>query len=226
MLTRVLAVTGAVVASLAVAAPAQAEPREPVHSQVITVRVATASSTSGVLEAWQWDSAAGEYARVLGPMSAFVGEDGVGRASERVSRTPAGTFSLTEAFGRYRDPGAHLPYRRVGLSDWWVSDVRSGKYNTYQRCSPGDRCGFDQSRSEQLGAIAVYGYAVVIDYNRAPIVKGDGSAFFLHVSEGRPTQGCVSVSAGQMKRIITWLRPADTPAISIGVGTNAYAELH
>lgn len=226
MLTRVLAVTGAVVASLAVAVPAQAEPREPVHSQVITVRVATASSTSGVLEAWQWDSAAGEYARVLGPMTAFVGEDGVGRASERVSRTPAGTFSLTEAFGRYRDPGAHLPYRRVGLSDWWVSDVRSGKYNTYQRCSPGDRCGFDQSRSEQLGAIAVYGYAVVIDYNRAPIVKGDGSAFFLHVSEGRPTQGCVSVSAGQMKRIITWLRPADTPAISIGVGTDAYAELH
>lgn len=226
MLTRVLAVTGAVVASLVVAVPAQAEPREPVHSQVITVRVATASSTSGVLEAWQWDSAAGEYARVLGPMTAFVGEDGVGRASERVSRTPAGTFSLTEAFGRYRDPGAHLPYRRVGLSDWWVSDVRSGKYNTYQRCSPGDRCGFDQSRSEQLGAIAVYGYAVVIDYNRAPIVKGDGSAFFLHVSEGRPTQGCVSVSAGQMKRIITWLRPAGTPAISIGVGTNAYAELH
>lgn len=226
MLTRVLAVTGAVVASLVVAVPAQAEPREPVHSQVITVRVATASSTSGVLEAWQWDSAAGEYARVLGPMTAFVGEDGVGRASERVSRTPAGTFSLTEAFGRYRDPGAHLPYRRVGLSDWWVSDVRSGKYNTYQRCSPGDRCGFDQSRSEQLGAIAVYGYAVVIDYNRAPIVKGDGSAFFLHVSEGRPTQGCVSVSAGQMKRIITWLRPADTPAISIGVGTDAYAELH
>lgn len=226
MLTRVLAVTGAVVASLVVAVPAQAEPRAPVHSQVITVRVATASSTSGVLEAWQWDSAAGEYARVLGPMTAFVGEDGVGRASERVSRTPAGTFSLTEAFGRYRDPGAHLPYRRVGLSDWWVSDVRSGKYNTYQRCSPGDRCGFDQSRSEQLGAIAVYGYAVVIDYNRAPIVKGDGSAFFLHVSEGRPTQGCVSVSAGQMKRIITWLRPADTPAISIGVGTDAYAELH
>lgn len=225
MLTRVLAATGAVVASLAVAVPAHAEPREPVHSQVLTVRVATASSTSGVLEAWQWDSAAGEYARVLGPMTAYVGEDGVGRASERVSRTPAGTFSLSEAFGRYRDPGAHLPYRRVGLSDWWVSDVRSGKYNTYQRCSPGDRCGFDQSRSEQLGAVAAYGYAVVIDYNRLPVVRGDGSAFFLHVSEGRPTQGCVSVAERHMKRIVTWLLPEESPVISIGVGAAAYAVL-
>jgi L,D-peptidoglycan transpeptidase YkuD (ErfK/YbiS/YcfS/YnhG family) len=31
----------------------------------------------------------------------------------------------------------------------------------------------------------------VIDYNRSPAVPGKGSAFFLHVSTGKPTTGCV-----------------------------------
>ena len=205
--------------------PANAEPRVPEHLQVITVRVADADATKGILEAWEWNAGQGSYVRALGPVGAFVGKEGVGVASERTSRTPEGVFSVTEAFGRYSDPGAQMPYRRVGLSDWWVSDVRSGKYNTYQRCTPGGRCGFDQSKSEQLGAVDAYGYALVIDYNRSPVVKGRGSAFFLHVTEGRPTEGCVSIAERQMKSLLRWLRPASTPVISIGVGPQAYAVL-
>lgn len=225
MITRLVAFACAVAAGISIAGPAGAEPREPEHLQVITVRVATAESTRGTIEAWTWNESSGRYVRTLGPIGAYVGSDGVGRASERTSRTPAGVFTVTEAFGRFRDPGTLLPYRRVGLSDWWVSDVRSAKYNTFQNCSPGARCGFDQSRSEQLGAVNAYGYSVVIDYNRAPVVRGAGSAFFLHVSEGKPTEGCVSIARRQLQSLLTWLRPDAAPLISIGIGEDAYAVL-
>lgn len=225
VITRLLAVTCAVGLGLATAGTVHAEPREPEHQQVITVRVASPDATRGILEAWDWSETTGGFVRVIGPLRAYVGKDGVGRASERVSRTPAGTFTLTEAFGTEADPGTRLPYVRVGLSDWWVSDVNSGKYNTLQHCTPGARCGFSQAQSEQLGAIDLYDHAIVIDYNREPVVKGAGSAFFLHVTEFAPTQGCVSITEPALERILRWLRPDRSPVISIGVGADAYAVL-
>ena len=194
----------AAVAVLAVSAIPAASAAPPQHpDQVITVSVTSSTATSGVLEAWERQGE--EFTRVRGPVQVYVGEDGVGLASERRSRTPRGVFALTEAFGLARDPGTALPYTRVGLSHWWVSDVRSPHYNTMRVCSPGASCDFRQSRSEQLGAIDAYRYAIVIDYNRDPVVPGRGSAFFLHVSEGKPTQGCISMSGTDMKWLLRWL---------------------
>jgi len=218
-------VAAALAVGLGVCSPVYAEPREPEHRQVVTVRVVDSGSTKGVLEGWAWSDTRGTYLRVLGPLTAYVGEDGVGRASERVSRTPVGVFTLTEAFGTEANPGTRLPYRRVGSSDWWVSDVNSAKYNTFQQCTPGARCGFDQSRSEQLGTIDLYDHAVVIDYNRTPVVKGAGSAFFLHVTGFEPTQGCVSITEPSLERLLRWLNPDKSPVISIGVGRQAYDAL-
>jgi len=175
-----------------------------------------------VLKVWRWSAKKDRYVRVGKPMRAFVGSAGVGQASEYVSRTPAGVFTLTEAFGRLRDPGTRLPYQRVDLSSWWVSDVSSPHYNTYRECSPGAWCGFRQSRSEQLGAISLYSHSLVIDYNRDPIIPGAGSAFFLHESEGKATQGCVSITRDELVRILRWLNPRAEPVISIGVRRSAY----
>ena len=213
----------ATVALTAFAAPtvAAAPPAHP--DQVITVSVPSATATTGVLEAWERRGA--EFTRVRGPVPVYVGEEGVGLASERRSRTPRGVFALTEAFGLARDPGTALPYTRVGLSHWWVSDVRSPHYNRMRMCTPGASCGFRQSRSEQLGAIGAYRYAIVIDYNREPVVPGRGSAFFLHVTEGRPTQGCISMSTTDLKWLLRWLAPADDPVISINIGDFAYSVL-
>lgn len=208
----------------ATAIPAQAAPPAG-HEQVITVRVSSASATSGVLEAWKWSPKLGDYRRVLGPVVAYVGADGVGKASEYSSRTPAGVFAITEAFGRAANPGTQVPYRQVDSSDWWVSDVGSAKYNTFQHCPLGRSCGFDKGASEQLGAISLYEYAAVIDYNRRPAVPGKGSAFFLHVTAYEPTQGCVSIEKSTLVRLLTWLKPSRSPVISIGIGNAAYAPL-
>ena len=213
----------ATLAFAAITAAPYATAATPKHRQIVTVSVKTPTSTFGVLRKWRWSTKKDRYIRVGKPVRAFVGSAGVGRASEYVNRTPAGVFTLTEAFGRLPDPGTRLPYRRIDLSSWWVSDVSSPHYNTYRECSPGAWCGFAQSRSEQLGAISLYSHAVVIDSNRDPITPGAGSAFFLHESEGKATQGCVSITRNELVRVLQWLRPRKQPVISIGVGSAAYA---
>jgi len=63
----------------------------------------------------------------------------------------------------------------------------------------------------------------VIDYNRDPLVPGAGSAFFLHVSEGKPTQGCISINEVKLVALLKWLDPKKKPVISIGVSRSTYA---
>jgi L,D-peptidoglycan transpeptidase YkuD (ErfK/YbiS/YcfS/YnhG family) len=209
--------------SEATAAPPAADPEgstlplpvEPPGSQVVTVVAASSSSTSAQLTAWQLGDDG--WTAVLGPVTARVGSAGVGRASEGSARTPAGTFGLTEAFGRAGDPGTALPYRVVDGDDWWVSDPASPRYNQYAECAPGS-CDFDEAAGENLAAAgAVYDSAVVIDYNRGG-TPGAGSAFFLHVTNGAPTAGCVAIDRGSVQALLRWLDPGAAPVVSIGVG--------
>jgi L,D-peptidoglycan transpeptidase YkuD (ErfK/YbiS/YcfS/YnhG family) len=191
--------------------------------QIVTVAVTDARATTGVLQAWERRGDA--FVRVHRPVRVYVGREGVGRASESRARTPRGVFALSSAFGRLRNPGTALPYTRVGMSHWWVSDVLSRHYNTMRVCRPGASCGFRQTNSEQLGAIDAYAHAIVIDYNTDPVAPGRGSAFFLHVSEGEPTAGCVSMSKSDLVRLMRWLTPDRDPVISINVGDAAYSVL-
>ncbi|WP_018684874.1 L,D-transpeptidase family protein [Actinokineospora enzanensis] len=184
-------------------------------NQVITVIAPTATSTTATLTAWRRTSTG--WAAEIGPVGAYVGKAGVGRASEAGTKTPAGVWTLTEAFGNKPGLGTPLPYRQVDASDWWVSDVHSPLYNTPYRCAPGT-CPFDERAGEDLGRVGVaYDRAVVMDYNRDPVVTGAGSAFFLHVSTGRPTAGCVSVPAPTVDAIVAWLDPGSHPVIDIAV---------
>ncbi|GLZ41352.1 hypothetical protein Acsp05_49760 [Actinokineospora sp. NBRC 105648] len=184
--------------------------------QLITVVAKTAGSQSAVLTGWRRSE--GGWVAEIGPVSAFVGSAGIGIASEGSTRTPVGVHTLTEAFGHKPSNGTRLPYRRVDDSDWWVSDVHSPLYNTYQRCAPGT-CPFNEAAGEDLGKVGyAYDRAVVIDYNRNPAVSGRGSAFFLHVSTGGPTAGCVSIPAAALDSVLTWLDPNAHPVIDIGVG--------
>ncbi|MGW4535998.1 L,D-transpeptidase family protein [Nocardia sp. NPDC004340] len=183
--------------------------------QVITVTSESADATTATLSAW--DRVGAQWVRAVGPLRADVGAQGIGPASESATRSPAGIWSLTEAFGIAADNGTRLPYRRVTTSDWWVSDTASRYYNTHYSCAPGS-CPFDESAGEDLGSAGpAYDHAVVIDYNRAPVVAGAGSAYFLHVGDGHPTAGCVAVPAADLDRLMRWLDPARGPVIDIAV---------
>lgn len=211
-----IAVTGVVLVDRpepAGAAPATA-------GVVVTVSVPSAAATRGLLQVWQRQGN-GTYRSAYGPTTAWVGSQGVGTTREGLGRTPAGVHTLTEAFGTAADPGTGLPYRRVDGNDWWVSDTASAYYNTHRRCAPGS-CPFREAAGERL-AIPAYQHAAVIDHNRSPVRKGAGSAFFLHVANGKPTADCVAIGVTHLQRVLRLLTPAARPVISIGVGSAATA---
>jgi L,D-peptidoglycan transpeptidase YkuD (ErfK/YbiS/YcfS/YnhG family) len=130
--------------------------------------------------------------------SGNVGSRGVGQAREGSSRTPKGSYSLGFAFGT-SNPGTKLPFKKITPKSYWISDVNDPQYNTWQErdsSSPSD---------EHLEDYPVqYQYSIVINYNNG---IGGGSAFFLHVGNGRPTAGCVAVSRDVMVQFMQRIVP-------------------
>ena len=97
--------------------------------------------------------------------------------------------------------------------DYWVGDSSSPYYNTWQSGPPNGRFGY----AEKLWTMPEsYRHAVVIDYNRSPVVPGRGSAIFLHVWNENPTSGCVAIDLDRLVEIMRWLDPAKHPKIAIG----------
>jgi L,D-peptidoglycan transpeptidase YkuD (ErfK/YbiS/YcfS/YnhG family) len=195
-------------AGVTAATPAAAYPTT--ANQLITVRVSSPTATVGQLRAY--DRVNGAWKLRIGPVTARVGGAGVGRASEGSTRTPAGDYRMTEAFGRQRNPGTKMPYFTATTRDWWDGNTTSPTYNqhVWRTTSPG-------GASENLyNAGAVYDYAAVIGYN-VNGTPGAGSAFFVHVSNGSSTAGCVAVSRTTMVQLLRWMDPAKDPWIRIGV---------
>jgi L,D-peptidoglycan transpeptidase YkuD (ErfK/YbiS/YcfS/YnhG family) len=179
----------------------------------------SSSATTAVLTAWQ-RSGNGTWSVAYGPYPAWVGSEGIGTASEYHSRTPRGTFTLTQAFGRLANPArpTNLPYHLSQPNDWWVSDVNSSQYNTLQNCVK-SACPFNTSVSEHIYyEVPYYNYAVVMDVNRWPAVPGGGSAYFLHVTDHTPTAGCVAIDQANLIKVMRWLDPAQHPRIADGIG--------
>jgi L,D-peptidoglycan transpeptidase YkuD (ErfK/YbiS/YcfS/YnhG family) len=184
--------------------------------QVITVEAQSPLSQRAVLRTWQLASD-GRYVQVFPPVLAWVGVNGVRPTREGLGRTPVGIFTMTQAFGNQPNNGTRLPYVYVERDDWWDENPVSPHYNrlVVSPVSPG-------GDSENLyDAGIAYAHAVVINYNTNPVVKGAGSGFFLHVSFGSATEGCVAISEDHLDQIMRWLNPSLHPVISINVGAKA-----
>ncbi|HEY2298536.1 MAG TPA: hypothetical protein VGH43_12460 [Jatrophihabitans sp.] len=188
-------------------------------TRVITVKARATWKTVATLQAWR-KAPGGGWLRVGKPAAAHIGSQGMTRSpSESKSATPIGSFTLTQAFGYAGNPGTRLHFFRTNGEDWWISQ-RGSLYNTHRHCWSG--CGFRQgSPNEHLYyERPFYKYAVVIDYNtrNSPggVRQGAGSAFFLHVTDGNPTAGCVAIREARLKPIMRWLLPSRHPRILIG----------
>lgn len=207
-------------AALIVACPPSRVEAATVPGQVITVQAASTHSRTAVVRTWHLD-ADGHYLQVHQPVMAEVGVNGVRPTREGLGRTPVGVFTLTRAFGSDPNDGTRLPYVRTGPDDWWDENPASVRYNELVRStvSPG-------GASERLYYSGLsYSRAVVINYNMDPVVKGAGSGFFLHVSLGVATEGCVAIPAADLRWVMRWLNPKEDPVISIGVGRAALGEV-
>ncbi|MFF2650070.1 L,D-transpeptidase family protein [Streptomyces sp. NPDC058045] len=117
-------------------------------------------------------------------------------------RSPIGVFTLTDAGGRLRDPGARLPYHRS--QDFTVEGL-----------------GFN---GESLDGS--FDYVVAINYNREPgtspldrarpLGADRGGGIWLHVDHDGPTHGCVALSERHMRQLLLLLDPARHPVVVMG----------
>jgi L,D-peptidoglycan transpeptidase YkuD (ErfK/YbiS/YcfS/YnhG family) len=186
--------------------------------QVVTITATSLLATTATGQAWQRTSHGWQP---YGPrFVAHLGNGGLS-ANERESSTstPIGSFTLTQAFGRMPNPGTRLPYFQTTPADWWISQPGT-LYNTHQVCAVPPCRFITGSPNAQLFYVRPqYDLAVVIDYNRAPAVQGAGSGIFLHVTSGRPTNGCVSIPVQDLEMVMRWLEPTQQPRILIGAAT-------
>ena len=151
-----------------------------------------------------------------------VGEKGfasVGEKREGDGKTPSGIFPLGIAFGYDPSVATRMPYRQATDDDFWVDDVNSEEYNKWVKGEP-DAASWEKMKRED----DQYKYGVVIEYNTQPIVKGNGSAIFLHVwRPGESTAGCLSMSEEMILKILAWLDPDKKPLVIMGTESELIA---
>jgi L,D-peptidoglycan transpeptidase YkuD (ErfK/YbiS/YcfS/YnhG family) len=152
---------------------------------------------------------------VFVPFDGSIGKKGFAPFQKKLEgdgKSPSGIFPLGTAFGYAPLITTKMPYRQASDDDFWVDDPNSQDYNKWIKGKPNAASWERMKRDDDH-----YKYGIVIEYNMHPVVKGKGSAIFLHVwNRGGATLGCVSVSEDMMIRLLGWLDPAKNPLIVMG----------
>jgi L,D-peptidoglycan transpeptidase YkuD (ErfK/YbiS/YcfS/YnhG family) len=115
--------------------------------------------------------------------------------------TPIGLLPLRRVLyraDRVARPRAAVPVEPLAPTDGWCDDPAHADYNTMVTLP-------HPARHEALWrADAVYDVIGVLGWNDQPVVRGRGSAIFLHVArpDYAPTQGCVALALADVLALL------------------------
>lgn len=140
-----------------------------------------------------------------------LGRGGV-RADKREGdgATPAGLLALRRVYYRADRgpiPAAAVPIEPLAADDGWCDDAGHADYNRPVRLPHG-------ARHEVLWRDdALYDVIGVLGWNDAPVLRGRGSAIFLHLARAdyAPTEGCVALAGADLR----WLLGAGVTALRV-----------
>lgn len=177
-------------------------------SQAVVVR-----PEGGVKARVQWYEKQNDIWAQVREEPAVIGRAGFaasGQKREGDRKTPAGVFELGTAFGIDAKIDSKMPYRQTTDEDKFIDDVQSDQYNTWVRGPTAARSFEKMRRSDSL-----YDHGIVVRYNMDPVVRGRGSAVFLHQWRGpdKGTMGCVAMSRDRLLALLKWLDPARQPRL-------------
>jgi len=152
------------------------------------------------------------------PLNAVIGKNGFAPAGEKREgdgKTPSGIYPLKMTFGYGANITTKMPYRQALADDIWVDDPQADDYNQWTKIQETKAASYEMMKRED----DQYKYGIVIEYNTDRVIKGNGSAIFLHIwkGEGIPTAGCVALSEEDIIKILDWLDPAASPLIITGI---------
>jgi len=145
-----------------------------------------------------------------------VGRGGIGvKRREGDGVTPVGRHRLEAILVRSdRLPPAlarRLGARTIGPADGWSDDPADPAYNRPVRRP--HRFGCEALRR----ADRQYDLVGVLDWNRAPVAAGRGSAIFLHVwrAPRRPTAGCIAFRRADLAWLLAHWTPRSRVVVQV-----------
>jgi L,D-peptidoglycan transpeptidase YkuD (ErfK/YbiS/YcfS/YnhG family) len=115
--------------------------------------------------------------------------------------TPSGVLPLRRVLyraDRGAPPVCAVPIEPLAPDDGWCDDPAHADYNRMVRLPHYGRC-------EALWRTdALYDLVGVLGWNDRPVVRGMGSAIFLHVAatDYAPTDGCVALAPVDLRRVL------------------------
>ena len=177
-------------------------------SQVLLVTNSTKASSSAVVNCYEKSD--GHWKNIRSNMSSLIGGNGMQYDSLRkqsTNTTPAGIYNVLYMFGWGGNPGVNYIFKVPNDNSYWNLNDGSPTYNRWVEGNPGGDC-------EHLKYYKTYKYSIVTDYNYGQ-QRGKGGAIFIHLSSGRSTAGCVSLSEDNLLYIMRWLNPSKNPKILI-----------
>ena len=163
---------------------------------------------------------------VFEPMHAGTGRKGFaapGAKREGDQKSPTGFFRMGQLFCYEKEVDTRMPFIHTTPEDKWIDDPESPDYNRYIRGTTSAK-----SYEKLLLNGNDYRYCMAIEYNTHPVVKGKGSAIFLHLSEGKTinsSSGCVVLLQKDMEGLLKWMKPELKPSILMGTGRNLISVL-
>ncbi|RFU64001.1 hypothetical protein D0466_09970 [Peribacillus glennii] len=147
-------------------------------------------------------------------MKGVIGYNGFAVSKkEGDGKSPMGIYSFGTAFGTVTKPsGMAWTYRKSTTNDYWIDAPSSKYYNKWYTSARKPAVSHEKMYQP------LYKYGAVINYNTSSIVKGKGSAIFLHIWRGSnsATAGCVATEEKNVVRILKWLNPKSDPRIVMG----------
>jgi len=148
-----------------------------------------------------------------GKRRAAIGPGGIAiKTGEGDGITPRGTFPIREVFyraDRVKNLQIALPLRKIARDDGWCDAPDDQLYNRLVKL-PYPASAENMWREDHL-----YDLVAVLGYNDNPVVRGKGSAIFLHLAKPdySVTQGCVAMAMDDLLAAIEQLKPGDQAAI-------------
>jgi L,D-peptidoglycan transpeptidase YkuD (ErfK/YbiS/YcfS/YnhG family) len=131
-----------------------------------------------------------------------IGRGGLTRRKrEGDGGTPCGAFALRKLWfraDRVLRPAAGLPLRRTQPRDGWCDAAAHPRYNRPVSLP------FAASHERMWRDDHLYDVVIEIGWNDRPAIAGRGSAIFMHLARPgfTPTEGCVALSAKDMRRLL------------------------
>lgn len=183
--------------------------------QLLVVFNDTPEQNTAMMVAMQKNN--GKWKAVFAPMQAGIGRKGFaapGLKREGDQRSPTGFFGLGQLFCYEKELDTQMPFIQTTSADKWIDDPDSPDYNRHIRGATNAR-----SFEKLLLKGNDYRYCMVIEYNMHPVVKGNGSAIFLHLSEFstiNSSSGCVVLLQPDMEKLLHWMNPNSKPSVLMG----------